>query len=196
MIYLDPAAMASVADDGAAPAADVRLTRPVFRDRTLVPALRHLWRRLERWRAVAPASDEATLACEEALVRAAGLLLNRHSTATPAFDAGADVAWVRERLADDLAGTPSLAQLGALVGLSRYQVLRRFERVYGLTPFRWQRQVRAERARALIGAGRTLAEASATCGFSDQSHMTRDFVHHFGFTPGAWAASIGAKPPA
>lgn len=97
---------------------------------------------------------------------------------------------MRERLADDLVHTPSLSELAALIGLSRYQLLRRFERVYGMTPFAWQRQVRTERARALIGEGRTLADAAADCGFADQSHMTRVFVAHFGFTPGAWAASL------
>ena len=96
---------------------------------------------------------------------------------------------MRERLADDLVTTPSLSQLAAMVGLSRYQLLRRFERAYGMTPFEWQRQVRAERARALIASGSGLAAAAAGCGFADQSHMTRAFVHHFGFTPGAWAGS-------
>jgi AraC-like DNA-binding protein len=37
---------------------------------------------------------------------------------------------------------------------------------------------------------RPLADAATDCGFADQSHMTRVFVDHFGFTPGAWAASL------
>lgn len=40
------------------------------------------------------------------------------------------------------------------------------------------------RARALIAGGRTLAEAAVECGFADQSHLTRAFASHFGFTPG------------
>jgi len=69
-------------------------------------------------------------------VRSCGLLLRGHSTATPTLDARGDVAHVRERLADELVSPPSLSELAALVGLSRYQLLRRFERVYGLAPFR------------------------------------------------------------
>jgi len=190
MVYLDPAVMASMAGEPETPAVDVRLTRPVIRDTTLIPALRQLWRRLERWSAAAHPTPDAALGCEEALVRTCGLLLSGHSTATPTVEPRGDVAPVRERLADDLVATPSLSELAAIVGLSRYQLLRRFERVYGMAPFAWQRQVRAERARALIGTGSSLARVALDCGFADQSHMTRAFVGHFGFTPGAWAAAL------
>jgi AraC-like DNA-binding protein len=190
MIYLDPPVMASMAGEPETAAADVRLTRPVIQDSALIPALRQLLRRLERWSAVLHHPPDAALGCEEALVRTCGLLLSGHSTATPAVDARGDVARARERLADDLVSTPSLSELAATVGLSRYQLLRRFERAYGMAPFEWQRQVRAERARALIGTGSSLARVAADCGFADQSHMTRAFAGHFGFTPGAWATAV------
>jgi AraC-like DNA-binding protein len=188
MIYLDPAAMASM-NQHETPAADVRLTRPVIEDMTLIPPLRQLLRRLERWSASKHSPADAALGCEEALVRTSGLLLSAHSTALPTAEARVDVAQVRERLADNLVSPPSLSELAAIVGLSRYQLLRRFERVYGMAPFEWQRQVRAERARALIGTGSSLAQVAIECGFADQSHMTRAFVGHFGFTPGAWATA-------
>ena len=91
-----------------------------------------------------------------------------------------------ERLADDAARVPSLADLAQLTGLSRYQVLRRFERAYGLPPHAWLLRRRAERARVLIRDGATLAKAALETGFSDQSHMTRVFARQFGFNPGAW----------
>src|SRR5438034_1256745 len=96
------------------------------------------------------------------------------------------VRQVRERLADDAGRVPSLADLARLTGLSRYQVLRRFERAYGLPPHAWLLRRRAERARVLIRDGCTLAAAAAATGFADQSHMTRVFARQFGFTPGAW----------
>lgn len=190
MIYLDPAMMASMVGQPGTSAIDVRLTRPVIQDTTLIPVLRDLLGRLERWSAVSHPSPDAALGCEEALVRTCGLLLSAYSTATPIVAARSDVAPVRERLADDLVTTPSLSELAAIVGLSRYQLLRRFERVYGMAPFEWQRQVRAERARALIGTGSSLAQVAVDCGFADQSHMTRAFVSHFGFTPGAWVSAL------
>jgi AraC-like DNA-binding protein len=38
----------------------------------------------------------------------------------------------------------------------------------------------------LIRRGTSLADTAAASGFADQSHMTRIFTRHFGFTPGAW----------
>jgi AraC-like DNA-binding protein len=96
---------------------------------------------------------------------------------------------VRERLADDLQNPPTLGELAAMVGASKYQLLRRFEKACGLPPHAWLQQQRAERARGLIRRGLPLAEAAAECGFSDQSHMTRVFARLYGFTPGAWRAA-------
>jgi AraC-like DNA-binding protein len=56
-------------------------------------------------------------------------------------------------------------------------------------PHAWLLQRRAEKARGLIRNGSSLAAAAASCGFADQSHMTRVFVRQFGFTPGAWKRS-------
>ena len=186
MIYLDASVMASMVSETGASATDVRFTQPVIEDASLRPVLREILRRLERWSTAATRVPDAALRCEEALVRAFGRLLSAHSTVNAMPDARTNVAQVREWLADNLVNTPSLSELAMTVSLSRYQLLRRFEEVYGLTPFHWQRQVRVERARAAIATGCSLAQVAVDCGFADQSHMTRAFMAHFGFTPGAW----------
>lgn len=89
-------------------------------------------------------------------------------------------------MAADPLRPPSLAELAALAGASRFQLLRRFAAVHGCTPHAWLVQQRAERARALIAQGQPLADTAASCGFADQSHMSRQFTRQFGFTPGAW----------
>jgi AraC-like DNA-binding protein len=190
MIYLDPAAMELMVGPPGIPAIDVRLTHPVFRDAILIRLLRRLLSRLERWNAAPRPSPDANLSCEQALVRACGRLLSNHSTAPPTEEARNEVSQIRERLADDLVTTPSLSDLATSVGMSRYQLLRRFEQLYGMAPFEWQRQVRIERARTLIETRSRLADVAVDCGFADQSHMTRAFVRHFGFTPGLWAAAL------
>ncbi|MCX2860792.1 AraC family transcriptional regulator [Paucibacter sp. PLA-PC-4] len=188
MLYLDPevfAAMGAASGSGTA-----ELTRPVITDARLRLVLARLFARLDAWQAGPTAL--AALACEQALLRVLGLLLERYSTAVPqpAEKAAAEMATVRERLADagGYAGAPvpSLAELAAPLGLSRYQLLRRFEAVHGLPPHAWLLQLRAERARRMIASGSALAEAAAAAGFADQSHMTRVFARHFGLTPGAW----------
>jgi AraC-like DNA-binding protein len=73
-----------------------------------------------------------------------------------------------------------------MAGLGKFQLLRRFQKAYGVPPHAWLLLQRAERARALIRRGTSLADTAAASGFADQSHMTRIFTRHFGFTPGAW----------
>ena len=96
---------------------------------------------------------------------------------------------MRERLADDLLHAPTLDELAALAGCSRFQLLRRFQQLHGLPPHAWLLQQRLERARQLIRQGHGLAQAAADAGFADQSHLTRHFSRQFGYTPGAWRAA-------
>ena len=181
-LYFPRAALAEFADGH-----ELAITRPAFADRALQRTLKTVLARLD-----SPRGDCDALACEEALVETWALLLARHTTALPPREASADIARVRECLADDLQATPTLAQLAAIAGLSRFQVLRRFQQVHGLPPHAWLQQQRAERARSLIRTGVPLAQAARDSGFADQSHLTRVFVRHFGFTPGAWRAGTAA----
>jgi AraC-like DNA-binding protein len=163
------------------------ITLPVIDDPILYDALRRLFRRLESWKARSGNGTTEALACEESLVEAAAQLMARHGTARVRTAAPSpDLRQLRDRLADELFDPPSLADMAAMTGLSRYQVLRRFEKTYGLPPHAWLLSRRAEYALRLIRRGETLAEAAMASGFSDQSHMTRVFVRHHGFTPGAW----------
>lgn len=175
---------------GAAP----EITRPVIDDRVLLRFLQRLFRRLERWRACAGNGAAEVLACEESLVETAVHLVARHGTTrlrtgTP----DCDLHRLRELLADAPLDPPSLADMAAMTGLSRYQVLRRFEKTYGLPPHAWLLCRRAERALRLIRGGEGLIEAAAASGFADQSHMTRVFVRHYGFTPGAWRKAMAVQ---
>ncbi|KQV98017.1 AraC family transcriptional regulator [Rhizobacter sp. Root1221] len=175
MLYLSPAAMAAFTDTH-----DLRLTRPVMQDPQLAASLGHLFQRLA-------VGDATPLANEEALVTICAQLMARHTTTRPPCEA-ADAAMdsVRDRLAAEGVPPPTLAELAEATGLSRFQLLRRFEKLHGVPPHAWGLLRRAERARGLIARGSSLADAAADTGFADQSHMTRQFNRHFGFTPGAW----------
>ena len=52
---------------------------------------------------------------------------------------------------------------------------------------------RLQRAREMIKAGEPLAEIAAETGFTDQSHLNRQFKKAFGMTPGRWAALVGVE---
>lgn len=185
ILFVDPDLMAGVTDRER----PGEITQPALEDEDLLRRLRSTFRRLERWNACATVQAQRVqaLAFEEALVQACVRLLALHGSAPRAVpQPRADLQQVYERLADDSARVPSLAELARMTGLSRFQVLRRFTGVYGLPPHAWVLRRRAERARLLIRGGRTLAAAALASGFVDQSHMSRVFVRQFGFTPGAW----------
>jgi AraC-like DNA-binding protein len=78
--------------------------------------------------------------------------------------------------------------LEALTGLSRYALARHFRACLGTSPYRYLTLRRLDRARSLIRRGSALADAAVSCGFADQSHMTRQFKKAYGMSPGRWAA--------
>ncbi|MGO1003223.1 helix-turn-helix domain-containing protein [Lysobacter sp. CA196] len=197
MLYLDPQLLHSMrapCGSSSSSAGSLELVRPVIRDARLQASLLRLFAGLDRWNDGDTHDDDA-LACEEALVRVCAQLLAGHSTEAPALAVSADLAQVRERLADDPLHAPSLDELAAPFGLTKYQLLRRFQRAYGLPPHAWLIQQRVERARDLIRRGWSLTDAAADSGFADQSHMTRAFARQFGFTPGAWRMAASARRP-
>jgi len=155
---------------------------PVISDPELAAVLRRLIQQF---------GGESSLRLEELVATACTLLMSRHGSRRVEVDvAPASVRRARERLGDDLTNPPSLAELAALTGLSRYQILRRFRRAYGLAPHAWLRNARVERARQLIQHGLPLIAAANASGFADQSHMTRVFRSHFGCTPSTFCNHV------
>ena len=195
MLYFDPGVMASMTEASAPHHANIEFLRPVIEDAALTRALRRLFVRLDRWSAAGSTTGVDALACEELLIDACAVLLGRHADTVRHNDAEGDVKQVRDRLADDLLSPPTLAEMAAMAGLSKFQLLRRFQKSYGVPPHAWLLLQRAERARRLIRGGTGLADAAASCGFADQSHMTRIFVRQFGFTPGAWQRAKAPMHP-
>jgi AraC-like DNA-binding protein len=127
------------------------------------------------------------------LVTALGRLVARHADPpgppdrTPRHPVARQVM---DRLADQLVCPPSLAGLAAELGLSRYQLLRRFAEEVGMPPFGWLAQHRVSRARGLLERGLPPGEVAAAVGFADQAHLTRWFRRVLGVTPGAYRNSV------
>ena len=189
-VYLEPEVVAAIAaEEGCALPAAVEFAQPALSDPLVLGAVQGLLAVLQGW----TRGDAActALACEQAVVRACALMLRRHGSqrsAAPAAPVG--LQRVLERLAEDAGGAPTLSELAALAGGSRFQLLRSFRQVCGITPHAWWLQHRAERARTLIAQGVPIAEAAGVAGFADQSHLHRVFTRRFGYTPGAWRRAV------
>jgi AraC-like DNA-binding protein len=106
-----------------------------------------------------------------------------------AFDpviGGALARWARPHEV----GAPAIAILVRDLGLSERAFERRFAANVGLTPVRFRRLARLRTVLRLFSEGaRDWAALAAATGFSDQSHLVRDFQAFVGLSPAGWAAT-------
>ncbi|MFI6877622.1 AraC family transcriptional regulator [Streptomyces sp. NPDC050400] len=80
-----------------------------------------------------------------------------------------------------------LAEAAALVHAHPAHLVRSFSAAYGIAPHQYLMARRVDRARRLLLAGGPVGEVAATCGFFDQSHLTRHFKRVVGVPPGRYA---------
>lgn len=93
----------------------------------------------------------------------------------------------REILAANLDGAVPLAEVARQCGLSVGHFSRSFRQSFGATPHQWLVQRRLEAAKDLIRSCRMpLSNVALSCGFADQSHLTRVFTREVGASPAAW----------
>lgn len=103
-------------------------------------------------------------------------------------------AWirrVRDALHASIAGSPTIVELAATVGVDPAHLIRTFRRQFGCPPGEYLRRLRIERARRALERGDApLAQVALESGFADQSHFTRVFRRYTGMTPGAYRALL------
>ena len=146
---------------------------PSRRDPAAEAAVRRLFDAIDSGSALG--IDEALQVCLQTLLgpaacRAADVNLHR----------------VRERIDAHSCDALRLRDLCAEAGVSPTRLLRAFEKVYGLSPHRYQQARRIAAARRMIAGRMPLAEVAAACGYADQSHLNRWFRRICGTTPGRY----------
>ncbi|WP_267243792.1 AraC family transcriptional regulator [Streptomyces sp. PR69] len=143
-------------------------------------------------RGVNQAAEQGNALAADSLLRiAVARLLRRHGTTAPRASAppaaGArDAALARRLLQERMAEPPSLERLAQELGTSPFALLRAFKAAYGMPPHTWLTNARVRRARRLLDAGTTPADAAVAVGFTDQPHLNRHFTRIVGVTPGAY----------
>jgi AraC-like DNA-binding protein len=182
MLYLRPELvtelMAEVREGGASA---FEFTRPVMDDH-------HRARKFEvAYRVVTEKYADASHA-QECLMLLLDSLSVRKTDAVN--DASAAMRRAKELIDADPGASITLADLSEASGSSRFQVVRGFSKLTGLTPHAYIVQRRLDAARLLLRRGTSLIEAAATCGFADQSHLHRMFVHRYGVTPGEYVQGL------
>jgi AraC-like DNA-binding protein len=80
----------------------------------------------------------------------------------------------------------SVREIARDIGLCQRRLIQVFTSSVGLTPKRYQRVCRFQRARELVRhtASPDWADVALECGYFDQSHLIHDFRQFTGFSPG------------
>jgi AraC-like DNA-binding protein len=93
----------------------------------------------------------------------------------------------KEMLDADRMDAVSIHAVALECGLSPDYFTRAFRASTGMTPQCWLQTQRIAKAKALLDEpALTLAAIAQTCGFSDQSHFSRQFSRHTGKSPRQW----------
>jgi len=84
----------------------------------------------------------------------------------------------------------SINQLASMAGLNKFSFIRQYSGRYGLTPHADIVNMRIQRAILLFETEMELADIALSCGFSDQSHFTRQFKLYCGLRPQEYRKGI------
>jgi AraC family transcriptional regulator len=102
--------------------------------------------------------------------------------------------YIEERLGAKL----TVEDIAAAIELSESHFGRAFKSTLGISPMVYVAARRIERAKCMIiDSAESLTDIALSCGFSDQSHLTKRFRRTVGVTPGQWrrsSASTAGSP--
>ena len=95
--------------------------------------------------------------------------------------------YIEVNLSEDV----SLRELAEICAASTSSLVRGFKSSLGVSPHRWVMKRRIALAQRLMyAAGTPLSEIAVSCGFTDQSHLTRVFMRHVGTSPASWRRNV------
>jgi AraC-like DNA-binding protein len=126
-----------------------------------------------------------------AVIGTAGIT-RRLDTTGPTAAQGSEFGAVLSYMRDHYHTPITNRQLARLAHMSVRAFERKFRGSFHLTPQKYLRKLQMRMAsRALVYTGQSLAEVALGCGFSDQSHFTREFRRNFGRTPREYREHYG-----
>jgi AraC-like DNA-binding protein len=185
LLYIEPRLIRNALGHETGPLPFVR--NPVLENARLMTALRSALDDLDH-ELDELAADRAVLAIAEALRALDTSMATKPLSATCATS----VERARQFLDAHYDRVVASAELEAITGLDRYMLARHFRAMLGTSPYRYLTLRRLDKTRSMMRAGHSLACSALACGFSDQSHMTRQFKQAYGLSPSRWRATWAA----
>ena len=77
--------------------------------------------------------------------------------------------------------------------ISRYHMIRKFKKAFGLTPHQFQIQCKVRKAQKLLEINKSIPEVAYETGFCDQSHLDRCFQKIVGMTPSQYQGALASN---
>lgn len=125
------------------------------------------------------------------IIGLAGVSRDLHQTvktATPFHQLSPVLDHIREHFAAPV----EIDGLARLAGMSTRNFQRHFKKVFHVTPTAYVRQIRVGKAcQSLIETSETITAVALATGFSDHSHLIREFTRLIGMPPGAYRKRYG-----
>ena len=89
-----------------------------------------------------------------------------------------------------------IEEMAQNTNISPFHLIRKFKKLYGLTPHQFQIQCKVRKAQKLLEEEKSVCEVTYDADFCDQSHLDRCFQKIVGMTPKEYneAASPSANP--
>ncbi|MGW1163044.1 AraC family transcriptional regulator [Streptomyces sp. NPDC002513] len=187
-VYPSPRLVAEIAAETTVIRGTPGFASPVLEDPYTVGLVHEVLRAADEGNALA--ADTLLRVAVTRLLRLNGGPLPQRAVRTAGARAAARArAVLEERMAEP----PSLERLAADLGISPFALLRAFRTAYGMPPHTWLTDARVRRARRLLDAGTTPAQAAVAVGFTDQPHLNRHFARIVGVPPGAYQRERGGS---
>jgi transcriptional regulator GlxA family with amidase domain len=103
------------------------------------------------------------------------------------------VALASQLLLRDICADIKGEEIASLCGLSRSHFAKAFKVSLGEPPHRWVVRERLRRAAEMLErTDESISAIAVSCGFADQSHLTRVFRTALGASPAAWRRRLRA----
>lgn len=179
IVYIEPALLQGALGGQALPFIDEGLSRDPRMQGAVRSLLQSFDRPLDRLE-----EQDALYDVAQALAAVSGAKGRRRSVDYRAAERARD--YIHEFLTQPI----SLNELERVSGRDRWSLSRDFRALYGTSPYRYLTLRRLDRVRHLLLGGSVPSDAALIAGFSDQSHMTRQFKQAYGLSPGHWLRLI------
>ena len=102
---------------------------------------------------------------------------------TQASNGNGELVELKDSILDQPENLYLIEEMARDTKISPFHLIRKFKKMYGLTPHQFQIQCKVRKAQKLLEEEKSVCEVTYDAGFCDQSHLDRCFQKIVGLTP-------------